>query len=160
VFAKRIKGRPAQKATPMVASLPKLVIAVGPPLRHLRRRDDATVFDIVVVEHERHGESRSLLAGLRDEVLIGLIGEVVHLIVAPPMRNSSTYIMFEDTHTTSAMVVVPAHKNSWSISTRLTWQVGLQVDDELIGVMAPSSDAVPRTTRESSTLATTMRSPA
>jgi hypothetical protein len=27
------------------------------------------------------------------------------------------------------------------------WQVGLQVDDELDGVMAPSSDAVPRTTR-------------
>jgi hypothetical protein len=28
----------------------KLVIAVGPPLRHLQRRDDATVLDIVVVE--------------------------------------------------------------------------------------------------------------
>jgi hypothetical protein len=39
------------------------------------------------------------------------------------------------------------------------WQVRLQVDDELDGVMAPSSDAVPRTTEESSTLATTMRSP-
>jgi hypothetical protein len=35
----------------------------------------------------------------------------------------------------------------------------LQVDDELDGVMAPSSDAVPRTTRESPALATTMRSP-
>jgi hypothetical protein len=33
------------------------------------------------------------------------------------------------------------------------------VDDELDGVMTPSSDAVPRTTRESPTLATTMRSP-
>jgi hypothetical protein len=40
------------------------------------------------------------------------------------------------------------------------WQVGLHVDDELDDVMAPSSDAVPRTTRESPTLATTMRPPA
>jgi hypothetical protein len=32
------------------------------------------------------------------------------------------------------------------------------MDDELDGVMAPLLDAVPRTTRESSTLATTMRS--
>jgi hypothetical protein len=31
------------------------------------------------------------------------------------------------------------------------------VDDELYGVMAPSLDAVPRTTRESPTLATTIR---
>jgi hypothetical protein len=37
------------------------------------------------------------------------------------------------------------------------WQIRLQVDDELDGVMASSSDAVSRTTRESSTLATTMR---
>jgi hypothetical protein len=33
------------------------------------------------------------------------------------------------------------------------------VDDELDGVTAPLSDAVPRTTRESPVLATTMRSP-
>jgi hypothetical protein len=33
------------------------------------------------------------------------------------------------------------------------------VDDELDGVAAPSSDAVPRTTRESPMLVTTMRSP-
>jgi hypothetical protein len=33
------------------------------------------------------------------------------------------------------------------------------VDDELDGVTAPLSDAVPRTTRESPALATTMRSP-
>jgi hypothetical protein len=33
------------------------------------------------------------------------------------------------------------------------------VDDELDGVTAPLSDAVPRTTRESLALATTMRSP-
>jgi hypothetical protein len=34
----------------------ELVIAVGTPLRHLRRRDDATVLDIVVVERARHSE--------------------------------------------------------------------------------------------------------
>jgi hypothetical protein len=39
------------------------------------------------------------------------------------------------------------------------WQVGFQVDDELDGVTASSSVEVPRTTRESSALATTMRSP-
>jgi hypothetical protein len=33
------------------------------------------------------------------------------------------------------------------------------VDDELDGVMVSSSDVMPRTTRESSKLATTMRSP-
>ena len=54
VFAKRIKGRPAQK-------LPRrwrVVIAVGPPLRHLWCQDDAIVLDIVVVERARHGEYR------------------------------------------------------------------------------------------------------
>jgi hypothetical protein len=39
------------------------------------------------------------------------------------------------------------------------WQVGLQVDDEMDDMMAPLSVAVPRTTRESSVLVTTMRSP-
>jgi hypothetical protein len=34
----------------------KLVIVVDPPLRHLRRQDDATVLDIVVVERARHSE--------------------------------------------------------------------------------------------------------
>jgi hypothetical protein len=34
----------------------ELVIAIGSPLRHLRRRDDATVLNIVVVERARHGE--------------------------------------------------------------------------------------------------------
>jgi hypothetical protein len=29
----------------------ELVIVVGPPLRHLWRQDDATVLDIVVIEH-------------------------------------------------------------------------------------------------------------
>jgi hypothetical protein len=54
VFAKRIKDRPAQK-------LPRrwrVVIDVGPPLRHLQRRDDATVLDIVVIERAQHGEYR------------------------------------------------------------------------------------------------------
>jgi hypothetical protein len=54
VFAKRIKGRPTQK-------LPRrwrVVIAVGPLLLHLRRRDDATILDVVVIERSRHGEYR------------------------------------------------------------------------------------------------------
>jgi hypothetical protein len=54
VFAKRIKDRPAQK-------LPRrwrVVIIVGPPLRHLWRQDDVTVLDIVVVKCARHGEYR------------------------------------------------------------------------------------------------------
>jgi hypothetical protein len=34
----------------------ELIIVVGPPLRHLQRRDDATVLDIVVVKRARHGE--------------------------------------------------------------------------------------------------------
>jgi hypothetical protein len=54
VFAKRIKGRPA----PKLHRRWRVVIAVGPPLHHLRRRDDATVLDIVVVERARYGEYR------------------------------------------------------------------------------------------------------
>jgi hypothetical protein len=34
----------------------RLIIVVGPPLRHLRRQDDSTVLDIVVVERARHTE--------------------------------------------------------------------------------------------------------
>jgi hypothetical protein len=62
----------------------ELVIVVGPPLCHLRRRDDATVLDIVVVERARHDESRRLLARLADEVHPRLISEIVHLAIAPP----------------------------------------------------------------------------
>jgi hypothetical protein len=40
---------PAQKL-PDSGKDEELVIAVCPPLRHLRRRDDATTLDIVVVE--------------------------------------------------------------------------------------------------------------
>jgi hypothetical protein len=35
------------------------------------------------------------------------------------MCYSSTYILFEDTHTTSATVVVSVHKNSWPVSSDL-----------------------------------------
>jgi hypothetical protein len=115
VSAKKIKGRPAQK-------LPwrwQVVISVGPPLRHLWRQDDATYLDIVVVERARHGEYRWLLAGLPNEMHPRLISEVVHLVIAPQMCYSSTYILFEDTHTTSATAVVPAHKNSWPASSDL-----------------------------------------
>jgi hypothetical protein len=54
VFAKRIKGKSAQKL-PNGGEDDDLVIIVGPPLCHLQRRqDDATVLDIVVVERARH----------------------------------------------------------------------------------------------------------
>jgi hypothetical protein len=36
----------------------ELVIVVGPPLCHLRRQDDATVLDILVVERAWHAEYR------------------------------------------------------------------------------------------------------
>jgi hypothetical protein len=39
----------------------ELAITIGPPLRHLRHRDDATVFDIVVIERARHGEASPIL---------------------------------------------------------------------------------------------------
>jgi hypothetical protein len=54
VFAKRIKGRLAQKL-PDGGEDDKLVIAISPPLRHLRRQDDTIVLDIVVVEHTCRG---------------------------------------------------------------------------------------------------------
>jgi hypothetical protein len=80
VFVKRIKGRPAQN----LQRRWWVVIAVGPPLRHLWHRNDITVFDIVVVERARHDEYRRLLAGLPNEVRPGLISEVVQLTVVPP----------------------------------------------------------------------------
>jgi hypothetical protein len=67
VFAKRIKGRLAQKL-PDGSEDDELVIAAGPPVWHLWRRDDATVLDIVVFEHVRHGETRRLLIVLPDKV--------------------------------------------------------------------------------------------
>jgi hypothetical protein len=80
VFAKRIKGRPTQKLT----RRRWVVIAVGPPLYHLWRQDDAIVLDIVAVERARHDEYRWLLVGLPNEVHPGLIREVIYLVVAPP----------------------------------------------------------------------------
>ena len=62
----------------------KLVTVVDPPLRHLRRQDDATILDIVVVERARHDEYRRLLVGPSNEVHPVLISEVVSLAVAPP----------------------------------------------------------------------------
>jgi hypothetical protein len=55
VFAKRIKGKPTQKLS-NGGKDDKLVIVVGPPLRHLWLQDDATVLDIVVIERARHTE--------------------------------------------------------------------------------------------------------
>ena len=60
------------------------------------------------------------MAGLPNEVHPGLISEVVHLVVAPPdVLLLYTYILFEDTHTTTTMVVIAAHKNSWPVSSDL-----------------------------------------
>jgi hypothetical protein len=42
------------------------------------------------------------------------------------MRYSSTYIMFSDTHTTSATVIVPTHKNLWSVSSDLRGRLGFR----------------------------------
>jgi hypothetical protein len=36
----------------------ELVTVVDPPMRHLRRQDDATILDIVVVERARYDEYR------------------------------------------------------------------------------------------------------
>ena len=36
----------------------ELITVVDPPLRHLRRQDDATILDIVVVERARHDKYR------------------------------------------------------------------------------------------------------
>jgi hypothetical protein len=36
----------------------ELIIVVGPPLRYLRRLDDVTVHDIIVIERARHVEYR------------------------------------------------------------------------------------------------------
>jgi hypothetical protein len=83
VFVKRNKGRPAQSYL-NGGEDDELVIVVGPPLRHLRHRDDAKVLAIVVVDRVQHGEYRGLLAKLPDEVYPGLISEVVHLAIAPP----------------------------------------------------------------------------
>jgi hypothetical protein len=72
------------KSYPTVTRMTNWSLPIGPPLRHLRRRDETTVLDIVVIERARHGESRRLLVGLPDEVHPGLISEVVHPAVAPP----------------------------------------------------------------------------
>jgi hypothetical protein len=57
VFAKRIKGMPAQ-SYPDGGEDDELVTVVDPPLHHLQRHDDATILDIVVVECARHDEYR------------------------------------------------------------------------------------------------------
>jgi hypothetical protein len=107
----------------------ELVIVVGPPLHHLRRRDDATVLNIVVVERAWHGEYRWILVGLPDEVHSELISEVVHCTPSrlhQQMRYSSTYIMFKDIHTMSSTIIVPAHKNSWLVSSDLRGRLGFR----------------------------------
>jgi hypothetical protein len=57
VFAKRIKGKTAQKL-PDGGEDDELVIAVGAPLHHFWCRHDATILNIVVVERARYDEYR------------------------------------------------------------------------------------------------------
>jgi hypothetical protein len=42
------------------------------------------------------------------------------------MLYSSAYIIFEDTHTTSATAVVPAHKNLWPLNSDLRGRLGFR----------------------------------
>jgi hypothetical protein len=42
------------------------------------------------------------------------------------MLYSTTYIMFEDTHTTSATAIIPAHKNSYSVNSDLHGRLGFR----------------------------------
>jgi hypothetical protein len=55
-----------------------------------------------------------------------LISEVVHLALHHRICYSSAYIMFEDTHTTSATAVVLAHNNLWSVSSDLRGRLGFR----------------------------------
>jgi hypothetical protein len=47
----------------------ELVTVVDPPLRHLRRQDEATILDIVVVERARHDEVVPLTVATPDALL-------------------------------------------------------------------------------------------
>ncbi|PWZ46546.1 hypothetical protein Zm00014a_002047 [Zea mays] len=71
----------------------------------------------------------------------------------------STYIMFEDTHTTSTTVVVPSHKNLWPVSSDLRDKLSFRWTMSWMAMMVSSSDAVLRTIRETPMLATIMISP-
>jgi hypothetical protein len=68
-------------------------------------------------------------------------------------------------HTSCSRTLTQRQQRPSSQRTRIhgrsvaTYVVGWTSGDELDGVMAPSLDAVPRTTRESPAFATTMRSP-
>jgi hypothetical protein len=85
-----------------------------------------------------------------------LISKVVSLVVTPP-DTLLLYIHHVRGHSHNVSNDRrPSAQEFMADQWRLTWQVGLQVDDELDGVMTSSSDAVSRTTRESPT---TMRSP-
>jgi hypothetical protein len=86
------------------------------------------------------------LAGLPNEVHPGLISEVVHLAVAPPdVLLLYIHLVRGHSHNISNGHH-PSVQEFMAGQERLTWQVGLQVYDELDGVMVPSSDVVPRTT--------------
>jgi hypothetical protein len=62
----------------------ELVPPADPPLRHLRRRDDAVVLDAVVAERARHGQPRRLPVRQPHAVHARLVREAVHAAVALP----------------------------------------------------------------------------
>jgi hypothetical protein len=119
----RIKCRTTQKL-PDGGEDDELVIDADPPLCHLRRRDDAIVLDIVVVRTRDMVSTNDSWLGCQTKC--GLISEVVHLVVAPSDTLLLLHISCSRTLITSATAVVPAHKNSWSVSSDLRGRLGFR----------------------------------
>jgi hypothetical protein len=66
------------------------------------------------------------LAGLPDEVHLGLISEVVHLTVAPP-DALLLYIHHVRGHSHNVRTtIVLAHKNAWPVSSDLRGRLGFR----------------------------------
>jgi hypothetical protein len=125
VFAKGIKGRPTQK-------LPWRWR--GWRTGHCYR-SSSTSSPAPRWRHNPRYSSRRTCATWRVPMTLGwaakqsaprAISEVVSLTVAHRMRYSTTYIMFEDTHTTSATSIVPAHKNSCPVSSDVCGRFGFR----------------------------------
>jgi hypothetical protein len=97
VFVKRIKGRPTQKLPRRL----RVVIVIGPPLRHLRRRYDATILDIVVVQRARGMTTDRLSADSvsRHTHYPLRIKNSIH-IRYPRIMDIHGYICLPTTHTT------------------------------------------------------------
>jgi hypothetical protein len=136
------------------------VLAADPPLRHLRRRDDAVVLDAVVAKRARHGQSPRLPVRQPHAVHARLVGEAAHAAVAPPDAlllcnkpgSTQTISLIDRGH---ASQLANSHGNNDALRGRL----GLKSTVSWTAATAPSSAVVARTARESPTLPKTMRSP-